>query len=142
MRIKIIPSGVITFLVLLIIIASCNTDQFDFDNLSNQININHDISVPLAYGELSTKDLLESIDSAGYINEDPTGLLYLAYSDTMLSKTAEEEFQLNDQNLNEVFYESDDDVPTGALTEDTTIIRDELHPLDLDSEDSLVTITF
>jgi len=142
MRIKIIFSGIIASLAILIIIASCNTDQFDFDNLSSQISINHDISVPLAHGEVSTKDLLESIDSAGYVNEDLTGLLYLAYSDTMLSKTAEEEFQIMDQNLSEIFYESDDDVPTGAFIEDTTIVRDELHSLDLDMDDSLVTITF
>jgi hypothetical protein len=139
MKIKKTLPGIIISLAIISIV-SCNTDQFDFNNLSDQIHVKQNFSVPVARGILNTQDLLETFDSAGYVNEDTTGLLYITYQDSIYSNTAENMINIKDQDFIEIFYESDSDVPSSTFGSDTTIIRDELHPFSLDNDMRLNSI--
>jgi len=73
------------------------------------VNWNPKIGVPLAYGSLSLKDIVESRDSGGLIKEYPDGLLYLAYRKSLLPadvKNATDVIIIPDQNFPVTFAQN------------------------------------
>ncbi len=104
---KIFPYALILSIVLAGI--SCNDDwlRSEYDTT---VQWEGGYKGPLVFGKLSLRDLLEQYDSTGFVSEDSTGLLYVAYSkDTVLS--APEVLQIEDQNFLQVFFRVDSTIP-------------------------------
>ncbi|MDY6800313.1 MAG: hypothetical protein SVU94_03705 [Bacteroidota bacterium] len=118
-------SGKNIFIALAIIFtfSQCMHDEYEFDKLSDEMEINVDILTPLAYGYLSMDDIIFEFDSTSYINTDEEGLLFITYEDSLFSFLADELIDIPDQNFPEYFIESDDDIPPYASWDDTVVVE-------------------
>ena len=104
---KILPYVLILTLVLAVI--SCNDDwlRAEYDTT---MQWEGGFEGPLIFGSLNLKDLLNEYDNTGFVSEDSSGFLYLAYSkDTVLS--APEMLELPDQEFIQVFFRVDSTIP-------------------------------
>ena len=109
-------SNIITLIIPILIIFlfnHCMHDEFELDKLDTDIEINASLLTPLAYGSLTLDDLISELDSSGYINTYPDGLLYLAYEDSLFSYIADELMEVPDQDFYEFFIKSYFNLPTG-----------------------------
>lgn len=104
--------------ILAIIMAACVKDEIDVDKISDQIYWNPKFGVPVAYGSLTIKDLIEELDSTNSIKEDANHFLSMMYTNTVLSATAENILQIEDQQFSEVLLESHYNLPAFP-TQDT-----------------------
>ncbi|MEA2105386.1 MAG: hypothetical protein U9P82_01485 [Bacteroidota bacterium] len=118
-------SGKNIFIALAIIFtfSQCMHDEYEFDKLSDEMEINMGLLTPLAYGSLSLDDIINEFDSTSYINADEEGLLYITYEDSLFSFLADELIDIPDQNFPEYFIESDDDFPPYASWDDTVVVE-------------------
>ncbi|MGC9374005.1 MAG: hypothetical protein ACP5DQ_03060 [Bacteroidales bacterium] len=118
-------SGKNIFIALAIIFtfSQCMHDEYEFDKLSDEMEINMGLLTPLAYGSLSLDDIINEFDSTSYINADEEGLLYITYEDSLFSFLADELIDIPDQNFPEYFIESDDDFPPYASWIDTVVVE-------------------
>lgn len=75
-------------LVLLFVINSCNLDSFDFNKLSDEVNLNPEIVGPIAKANISVWDLLQSVnkDNKDLISKDANGLVKIMYKQNDLFK--------------------------------------------------------
>ena len=71
------------------VISSCQKEYFQLDKLSTEMEIEPNLVAPLVNGSLSMGEIVELFDSSGYTGEFGDGLIYLAYSDTLVNLTAE-----------------------------------------------------
>jgi hypothetical protein len=82
---------------------SCIKENVNLDKISDESQINGTISLPLAHGEFTMKDIIESQDSFSmvkyYTNPSMDSMLYMLYNTTILSKTAGDFVILKDQNF-------------------------------------------
>lgn len=79
-------------LLLLLICTSCiNSNEFGVDRVLSQPTID----VPLIHGELNLKDLLTDADTA-HFKTDEDGLIYMSYSDELISKDVRDLFDIPD----------------------------------------------
>ncbi|MFP4524809.1 MAG: hypothetical protein ACLFNL_00335 [Bacteroidales bacterium] len=117
---------------------ACNFDQFDLNNLSDDMEINQEWATPLVKGELNMEDLLQSFDSSRVINTDENGLLYLVFTDTLFSHTAPDRIKLPSQDYFDLLYS----VPAPILNFDDTITRtiDTLHQVTFENDEQLDSI--
>ena len=79
------------------------------NKISSSVNWNPKLGMPLAYGSLSLKDIIESRDSGGVIKAYPDGLLYLAYRNSLLPteiKNATNLISIPDQNYPVTFAQN------------------------------------
>jgi len=95
-------------------------DEYEFDKLSDDMEINMGLLTPLAYGSLSLDDIISEFDSTSYINADEEDLLFITYEDSLFSFLADELIDIPDQNFPEYFIESDDDFPPW---DDTVVVE-------------------
>ena len=125
-------------LVSLLLASSCQLDEFDMNDLSEEKEIGQGWAAPLIKGELSTQDLLETFDSTNAINSEADGLLYLVYKDSLYSRTAKDEVELPNQDYFDLLYK----VPytinnfTGSRTE----TKDTTHKIVFESDEQLDSI--
>jgi len=98
-------------------------DEYEFDKLSDEMEINMGLLSPLAYGSLSLDDIISEFDSTSYIDADEEGLLFITYEDSLFSFLADELIDIPDQNFPEYFIESDDDFPPYASWDDTVVVE-------------------
>ena len=91
----------------LIILASCNKDNFDFDRLSTEIELEPEIVAPLAYGSVTMEDIIEMVDSMGYTRVDDAGYIYIVYSDTAFAIKADTVVEIPDKFITKYYIESD-----------------------------------
>lgn len=68
---------------------SCQKEYFRLDKLSNEMEVRPHVVAPLIHGSMTMGDIVTLFDSAGYVNEFNDGLIYLAYSDTLLDLSAD-----------------------------------------------------
>jgi hypothetical protein len=102
--------GIIFPLVGGFLLTTCQKN-FDPDRLSDEIEIQPQLVAPLLYGSMTMSDITELFDTVEYIGEFEDGLIYLAYSDTLVSVSAEEDVDLPDLETTEFYLESDTDIP-------------------------------
>jgi len=88
-------------------LSTCVKNEIDMSKISNAVDWNPKLGIPLAHGSLSLKDLIDAVDSAGLIKEYPDGLLYLTYRTRILSKTIDSVFTIPSQQYQEIFRGSD-----------------------------------
>ena len=108
---RIFKNGIIFLLAGGFLLTTCHKDNFDLDRLSNEIEVQPELVAPLIYGTMTMSDITELFDTVEYIGEFEDGLIYLAYSDTLVSVSAEEDVDLPDLETTEFYLESDTDIP-------------------------------
>lgn len=140
---RITSTAILSLLTIAVIWNACNLDEFDLNNLSDDMVVNQEWATPLVKGELNMEDLLQSFDSSNVINTDENGLLYLVFTDTLFSYTAPDRVELPSQDYFDLLYS----VPFPILNFDETITRniDTLHKVTFESDeqlDSIVTDMF
>ena len=111
---KFLPHSVIAALAILL--AGCTLpDEFNADLYNTDILWEAGLSAPLIFGDLSIKDLLTEFDSSGFLSEDDSGFLFLAY-DTEASLALEDILpELKDQHFVHVYYSSPVTIPIITL---------------------------
>ncbi|MFP4023639.1 MAG: hypothetical protein ACLFVR_03855 [Thiohalospira sp.] len=118
--------GIFKLVIVLIIVflfSRCMHDEYEFDKLSDEMELNMGLLTPLAYGSLTLNDIINEFDSTSYINADEEGLLFITYEDSLFSFLADELIDIPDQNFPEYFIESDDDIPPYASWGDTIVVE-------------------
>jgi len=109
-------AGSLAFLLIATGIYSCLPDYFDLNKISDEIEISPGIAAPIAFGSLSMADLLDELDETGYINTFDDSLLYITYSEEVLSFPASEVVEIPDQQFLEFFISSDIAIPSWLVS--------------------------
>lgn len=107
--------------VVLTLMISWSCSRFEdftrLGDLSTEMEFNPSVVTPIAYGSFTLQDVLEAIDSTGYVeqyidDEDyQDSLLYIYYTDTAYSFSADEVVVLPDKITTETYIESDVNIP-------------------------------
>lgn len=77
--------GLTGLLLMGMLITSCHKEYFQLDKLSDEIEIRPNLVAPLIKGSVSMADIVDLFDSASYLSEFDDGLIYLAFSDTLVN---------------------------------------------------------
>ena len=109
-----------SFCVLFALISCVDESDYSIDSLT----VNPSVAIPLTHGDLSIKDLIKDTDSV-YVKVYPDDLVYLAYSQTLVTQDIKDLFTIPDKTLNQSLP-----IPAGTIPP---------HPKDIRS-DSLVEI--
>ncbi len=121
-------SILLSFIVLFLIgMTSCFDSNYDFANISDEIEITPGISAPLAFGTLSLQDILNEVDSTGdFVKQfSDDSLLYIIYSENIVSYKGADLISIPNQDFLELFIDSDVaaagvlSVPVGESTKTT-----------------------
>ena len=89
------------------IFGQCMRDEFEFDKLSTEVEINAGLLMPLAYGSLSFDNIISEFDNSGLLSEDADGLLYLTYADSLISFVANDILNIPEQDFFQFFIQTD-----------------------------------
>ncbi len=111
---------------LIILMNSCLDPQWDFEKFSDEIILTPGVAAPIAYGSLSLDELLNELDSSGYVKIFDDSLLYISYANRLFSHPANEVVDIPNQNFLEFFIESDIALSPewiGASPEDTIMFH-------------------
>ncbi len=101
----IIKTTIVVFTIF--IFGQCMRDEFEFNKLSTDLEINSGILMPLAYGSLSFDNIVSEFDNTGLLSEDADGLLYLTYADSLISFVANDILNIPEQNFFQFFIQTD-----------------------------------
>jgi hypothetical protein len=126
-------------------ITSCQLDKFDVSNLSDEKQLGQNWAAPLIKGELNTNDLLETFDSTGVISEEENGLLYIVYTDSLYSFTADDEVTIPNQDYFDMLYKVPAYDTATNYTGTKTITVDTTHLITFENKavlDSIITDMF
>lgn len=127
-----------------LLLTYCNMEYFELGRLSGEVELQGDLLAPLVYGSMDMGDLATLLDSAEYIDEFDSGLLYLAYTDTLLAVMADTAVDIPDELVTEVYIESDiNGTPEwiGSDIGDTIpFYKSELVSFELDGNDRLDSV--
>jgi hypothetical protein len=85
----------------------CVDDNFNFNELSTHVENESQWGFPIAKTKFVMEDLVNILDTTGFVATDEDGLIMLVYSDTGYSATAAEEVVFPDQNYDTLFNEQD-----------------------------------
>ena len=135
--------GIIFLIAGGIILTTCNKEYFEFDRLSDEIELQPDLVAPLIHGSMSVQDLVEMFDSSGYVHEFDDGLIYLAYSDTLIEIMADTVVEVPDHLVTEAYIDLDIDTPAwiGSAVGDTIpFYKSELFSFTLEGNDRIDSV--
>lgn len=102
---------------------SCMQEEYEFDKLNDDIRFRIGMVAPVAKGELNIGDLIQQVDSSGFIDTYEDGLLYLTYTDSLFSYSANDLINFPDQSFFQYFYESDADIPAAFVLDSIVVER-------------------
>ncbi len=103
--------GIIILLAAGFLLTTCHKEYFDMDRLSDEIELNTVVVAPLIYGTLTMSDIMELFDTVEYIDTFPSGLIYISYSDTVISLQADTTIEFEDLETIEFYLDTDTDIP-------------------------------
>ena len=103
----------IIVIVSLLTINSCLDDRYDFNRISDEIEILPGLAAPVAFGSLSIADILMEVDKDNDVREFDDNLLYVCYSDKLVSFRASEIIDIPDQTFLEIYLDSEFSFPFG-----------------------------
>jgi len=86
---------------------SCQKEQFQLENLSDEIEIQTDLVAPLIHGSIGMGELVAEFDSSGYVGEFEDGLIYLTYADTLVDVLVDTLDLVIDGLYNEIYFDTD-----------------------------------
>ena len=104
-----INNVLIIFSVALIFgLTSCFDSNYDFNNISDEVELTPGISIPVAFGSLKLDDILNEIDTGDFVKQfAEDSLLYVTYSTNLFSYKASEVIDVPDQNFLQLFIGAD-----------------------------------
>ena len=117
----------VLFAVIFSFFNSCLDDRYDFNKLSDEIQINPKLTLPVAFGSLTVKDILNEADDENNVKEYDDKLLYITYSEKLLSYLASEIINVPDQHFTTIRIDSTLNIPdwlSGELGESVNIRRE------------------
>jgi hypothetical protein len=104
-------SKIITLIIvlssLLFSLSSCFDSNYNLNDISDEIELTPEVSIPLAYGFLTIDDILSEADSGEFVKKDNDSLLYIYYFTNLYSYKASEVINIPDQNFLQFFIDSD-----------------------------------
>jgi hypothetical protein len=106
-----------------LLLTNCKKEYFDLDKLSDEVEIHPKLVAPLVFGSLNIGDLVEYVDSSGYAHEFDDGLVYLAYTDTVVNVMADSMVEIPDALYTESFLAPDVDIPDFMESEPGDIVH-------------------
>jgi len=106
-----------------LLITGCQKEHFDLKKLSDEVEIHPELVAPLFYGSLNIGDIVEYVDSTGYAHEFDDGLIYLAYSDTVVNVMADSMLEIPNAVYTETFLAPDVDIPEFIESEPGDIVH-------------------
>ena len=77
------------------------------DKLSDEIEIHTDLVAPLIYGSMGMGEIVAELDSTGYVEEFPDGLIYLTYADTVVDVMVDTLELVIDGLYTEIYYDTE-----------------------------------
>ncbi|TFH27684.1 MAG: hypothetical protein E4H10_03035 [Bacteroidia bacterium] len=133
-------------LVMTLVITSCNKEYFQLDKLSDEMEITPNVVVPLIHGSMSMGDIVALFDSAGYVGEFEDGLIYLAYSDTLVNLRVDTLDLVVDDYYDEIYLSpeigSDPVFISSGLGDTVHFLKSTYYSLDIKGESRLDSIFF
>ena len=133
-------------LVMTLVITSCNKEYFQLDKLSDEMEITPHVVAPLIRGSVSMGDIVALFDSAGYVGEFEDGLIYLAYSDTLVNLRVDTLDLVVDDYYDEIYLSPEigtDPVFISSGVGDTVhFLKSTYYSLDIKGESRLDSIFF
>ncbi|PLX17457.1 MAG: hypothetical protein C0599_13635 [Salinivirgaceae bacterium] len=88
-------------------IKGCIDDNFELDKLNMHTENEGIWGIPLVKTSFVMEDLVNIVDTTGFVDTDDEGLILLVYTDTGYSATAREEIVFPDQSYDTLFNEQD-----------------------------------
>ena len=85
----------------------CMQDEYNFDKLDDEMEVELGILSPIAYGSLNLEDLISEFDSTSFISSEPDGLLLITYQDSLFSYIADDLLNIPSTDFIQYFIESD-----------------------------------
>jgi len=130
----------------ILFLSSCHKEYFELDKLSDEIEIRTDLVAPLIYGSMNMENIVVKFDSSGYTGTFEDGLIYLAYSDTLV----EVRVDTLDLLLNEFYHETyfspeigDDPIYIGSAIGDTVhFLKSKYFSFQTEGDSRLDSIVF
>lgn len=112
-----------SFLGLFVLFSCLDEKDYSIDSLT----VNPSIAIPLTHGDLSIKDLIKDTDSV-YVKVYPDDLVYLSYSQTLVTEDIRDLFTIPDKTINQSLI-----IPAGTIP---------AHPNDIQSSSLVEVIDF
>jgi len=103
--------AVIIMLAGVVLLSTCQKDDFDLSKLSDEIEIQPELVAPIIYGSIIMEDFVAYVDSGGYAHEFDDGLIYLAYADTVVNVMADTIIEVPDALNTEIYLLADISTP-------------------------------
>lgn len=128
--------------VLGIIAAACVKDEIDLNNYSKDIYWAPKFEGPIAHGNFTIKNLVESLDGSHYFLEDSSKFMTLVYTNKVLSDSAEKLLKIPDQHFNEVLLASAYSLPASPSINPIVLTRSMKYTFVLDNGELVDSITF
>ena len=89
----------ITVISMLVAATSCFDSNYDFNNISDEVELTPSFAIPIAHGSLTLDDIFAETDSAGVVRKDDNGLLYIFYTTDLFSYKASDVITIPDQDF-------------------------------------------
>jgi len=135
-----------TAIILILMTGACDgyMDQFGLDRLSDEVEVSPSLAAPIAFGNFSLQDILETLnDSSGFVGQTEDSLIYIYYSDTAYSLNAEELISIPNHFVAKTYVEADlNAVSWNLLPEgsERTFYKQELLEFNTEPEDRVDSI--
>ncbi|MDP4274925.1 MAG: hypothetical protein Q8907_11665, partial [Bacteroidota bacterium] len=100
------------FTGLVFFLTACVDKTYDFNTFSNYFQYNPKIAIPVAHGNLTIQNILNEIDTSGYVQKDNSGFLSLVYDKPIQSISANSVITIPAQNFSKTYSSTDAGFPT------------------------------
>lgn len=138
--------GFIYLVLIGIVISSCHKEYFQLEKLSDEMEFQPAVVAPLIHGSMTMNDIVGLFDSAGYVGEFDDGLIFLAYSDTLVNFTVDTVNLLIDTYYDEIYFSSEidsDPVFIGSGIGDTIhFVKSTYYSVDVEGDSRLDSVFF
>jgi hypothetical protein len=102
-------------IVIILGLGSCSKDKYDFDKLSNTVELNHSFAGPLIKGALSIKKLVDPNDTIVFHGENEDSIKIVVPTDSVIAFNPGDIFTLPAQEINEYQIVAPFDIPSALM---------------------------
>jgi hypothetical protein len=101
--------------ILIFAISACVDSKYDLNRISDEIEISPSLAVPLETGSLSLDNIIKEISSENVGRFPDDSLLYLTFSQALLSNSASSVMSIPNQSFPQLYLASDITIPAWLL---------------------------